>query len=173
MPRIKSNQNEAGEIKEVDQLDPIIALQDKIKALEEKDKENQEKLKMLYEIADKGRVFNYENNKKEKKPTLVNLSKYADGIIVGWRTVKDELLKHPTTGLTMGEVQEYEVLVLDNEDKTKKHTISGYPAFSSARYNERVEAQVTGRKEEWDGAITLDVVLPDGRKISLDAKYVN
>ena len=81
----------------------------KVEQLEKKDIENQAKLKMLTEVADKGRVFSYESNiKADKKPFKIKLSVFQNGIIVGWRTVKDELVKHPTTGLTVGEHQEYE-----------------------------------------------------------------
>src|SRR3990167_8077635 len=98
------------------------SLLDKVTELERKDNENQAKLKMLYDVADKGRVFNYENTKAEKQAFKVKLSIFGDGIIVGWRTVRDDLVKHPTTGLTVGENQEYELLLLDNEGKTKKVT---------------------------------------------------
>src|SRR5882724_4590766 len=55
----------------------------------------QEKLKMLTEVADKGRVFNYENAQPQKKAMMVKLSLFNGGLIVGWRTLKDELIKHP------------------------------------------------------------------------------
>lgn len=133
----------------------------------------QNKLKMLYEVADKGRVFNYENSTKEKKPFRVKLSKFADGIIVGWRTVKDELVKHPTTGLTVGENQEYELIILDNEGKQKKVTVASYLAFSNARYDTRIDAEIVSKSEGYDGEITFDVKLDDGRVIKLNAKFVN
>ena len=92
---------------------------------------------------------------------------------MGWRTVKDELVKHPTTGTTIGEGQEYELLILDQEDKTKKVNVSSYPAFSSARYDERVEVELVTRSEDYDGNIVYDVKLPDGRVIKLDARFIN
>ena len=131
------------------------------------------KLKMLYDVADKGRVFNYENSKSEKKPLKIRLSVFAGGIIVGWRTLKDELVKHPTTGMTVGENQEYELLVLDLEGNHQKITVSSYPAFSNARYNERVEAEIISKSEGYDGNITYDVVLADGRIIKIDSRFVN
>lgn len=133
----------------------------------------QDQLKMLYEVADKGRVFNYENSRSDKPASKVKLSLFGNGIIVGWRTVKDELIKHPTTGLTVGEEQVYELLILDKEGNTTKATLSGYPAFSNARYNDRIEAEVVSKKESLDGTWTFEVMLPDGRKISLDARFVN
>ncbi len=82
-------------------------------------------------------------------------------------------MKHPTTGVTVGEVQEYELLILDSESKTKTVNINGYPAFSTARYNERIDCEVIGRKESFEGVTTFDVKLPDGRIINLDPRFVN
>ena len=80
---------------------------------------------------------------------------------------------HPTTGRTVGENQEYEVLVLDKEGKTNKYTVNGYPQFSEARYAERIEAEVSGKKEDFDGKMTFTLSLPDGRTIDLDSRFVN
>lgn len=133
----------------------------------------QEMLKMLYETADKGRIYNYESQQNQtKKPLKVHLSKFQDGIIVGWRTVKDQGVYHPTTGKQIGEEQEYELL-LDKAGTIQPVVLNGYPAFSAARYTERLEAEVVGRKEDYDGKVTFDVKLPEGRTISLDARFVN
>lgn len=139
----------------------------------------QEKLKMLTEVADKGRVFNYENTQPQKKAMKVKLSIFNGGVIVGWRTLKDELIKHPTSGLTVGEKQEYELKILNQADEDNPNgfestvVVDGYKQFSDARYNERIDANVVGKKEDWNGNFTLEVVLPDGRKISLDSRFVN
>lgn len=145
----------------------------RIAELEKRDAENQAKLKMLYEVADKGRVFNYESSRAEKKPLRVKLSVYNGNIVIGWRTIKDELVKHPTTGRTVGENQEYELLLLSKEGVSSKVIVNGYPAFSAARYDSRIEAEVTGRKEDWNGEVTFDLSLPDGRTIPLNARFVN
>lgn len=134
----------------------------------------QEDLKMLHAVADQSRVFNYEAQRAgQKKPIRIKLSKYNDKLIVGWRVIKDELVKHPTTGLTVGEVQQYEVLLRDAEGNITKQTIDGYKQFSDVRYTERVECEVVGRKEDWEGKLTLDVKLPDGEIIPLDSRFVN
>jgi hypothetical protein len=131
------------------------------------------RLKLLYEVADKGRVFNYENQKAEKKPIKVKLSIYNNKIIIGWRTLRDELVKHPTTGKTVGEKQEYEIMLLDKEGNQITMIVDGYDSFSNARYGERIEAEVISRKEDWQGNTTFNISLPDGRKIELDSRFVN
>lgn len=153
-----------GEEQVIPQADSQVQeLQAKVKQLEE----------LIRSTADAGRLMNYDSSKGEKKPFRVKLSVWNGGLIVGWRTVKDELVKHPTTGRTVGESQQYEILVMDKEGKTTKALVDGYPAFSAARYDERVEAEVVGKKEEWDGKVTLDLSLPDGRTIPLDSRFVN
>lgn len=151
----------------------ISTLVAKIEALEKKDSENQEKLKMLYEVADKGRVFNYENKNAGKPSMRVRLSVHDGRIVIGWRTIKDILVKHPTTGLTVGEEQEYELLLLNKDDSVEKLKIDGYQRFSDIRYTERIDAEIVGKKEDFNGNLTFEVKLDDGRLISLDARFIN
>ena len=135
-----------------------------------------DQLKMLHSVADKGRVFNYENQQqkgKDKKAQKVKLSIFAGGYITGWRTIKDVLIKHPTTGLTAGEEQQYEVIVLLPDNTTKNVLINGYPQFSDARYTERVDCDVLSKSEEYSGAVTLTVLLPDGRELPVGIQFVN
>jgi len=133
----------------------------------------QEQLKMLYEVADKGRVFNYENTRAKSKPFKIKLGRFQNGIVIGWRTAKDQLIKHPTTGKTIGEKQEFELeLLMPNNDR-KKVLIDGYSTFSDARYNERIEVEVVNRKEDWKGNTKYEVKLPDGRSIEIDSRFAN
>ena len=145
----------------------------KVESLESKDAENQKQLKMLYEVADKGRIYNYENQRADKKPFKIHLSVLNGSVIVGWRTVKDEAIFHPQTGKQVGEVQEYELILL-NKDNTKSSVVlNGYSRFSDARYSERIEAEVVSKKEDYQGNFTFDVRLPDGRIISLESRFAN
>lgn len=132
-------------------------------------------LKMLTEVADKGRVLNYEtaNAAKGKKIMKAQLSIIGEGYLVGWRTMKDELIKHPTSGLVIGETQEYELLVLLKDDTIQKVTVNGYPAFSNSRYNERVEVEIIGKEEDFDGNVKFNVKLPDGRVTKLAGAFIN
>lgn len=134
----------------------------------------QKQLKMLYEVADKGRIYNYENQQqKEKKPIRVKLSIYKGQIITGWRTLKDELVKDSRTGATIGEIQQFELALLNEEGKTTNLILDGYIAFSNARYDKRIEVEVVGKKEDWDGTLIFNVRLPDNKVVSLDSRFVN
>jgi len=128
---------------------------------------------MLRHVADKGRLEKYEEQNRGKTPMKVRVSKYGGGYIVGWRTVKDNLIKNPTTGRTVGEEQEFEVLILKEDSKVEKRVINGYPAFSDARYNDRVEVTVSNKATDWEGRATYTVSLPDGRDYQLAEQYIN
>lgn len=138
-------------------------LREQIKSLE----------KLVYATADKGRVFNYENSQQTKNPIRIKLSLFRNGIIVGWRTLTDELVRHPTTGMIIGESQAYELLILTKDNKITKETVQSYPAFSNARYNVRTEGEVIAKKEDFEGNTTYDVKLQDNRVISLDSRFAN
>lgn len=128
---------------------------------------------MLEATADRSRLLKYQTRTRGKAPTRVRLSEYEGGYIVGWRTIKDKLVKHPTTGRVVGEEQEYELLVLMPDDSVKKINIDGYPALSDARYTNRVEVEVVSRSEDWEGNSTYKVSLPDGREYDLPAQFIN
>lgn len=151
----------------------VAALAAKIEALEKKDEANQKELKMLRDVADKGRILNYESKTAGKRSITVHLSTYDGKIVVGWRTLKDILIKNPTTGLTVGEEQEYELLLLNRDESVEKMTVKGYPRFSEIRYTERIEARVVGRKEDEQGNFIFNIQLPDDRVIDLDPRFIN
>jgi hypothetical protein len=133
----------------------------------------QNQLKMLTAVADKGRVFNYESSRAEKKPMKINLSTYNGKILVGWSTLKDKSIFHPTTGKQVGEEQEYELEFLNSEGSREKIIINGYPQFSNMRYDNRIECEVVGKKEDYNGKIDFSVVLPDGREITINSAFIN
>lgn len=133
----------------------------------------QNQLKMLTAVADKGRVFNYESQKTEKKPMRIKMSVYQNKIIVGWKTIKDRSIFHPTTGKQVGEEQEYEVELLGQDNVREKIVINGYSTFGNARYDNRIECEVVGKREDYNGKIDYDVVLPDGREISINSSFIN
>ena len=158
--------------REPSQID-VSALVEEVEALKKARIEDQEKLTMLETVADKGRMFNYRNQRATKKPMKINLATYENKVLVGWKTVKDILVKNPTTGLTVGEEQEFELLFLDKDDKITKELIRGYPRFSDIRYSERINAEIVGKTEDAEGKVTFDIVLPDGREIKMAEQFVN
>lgn len=137
-------------------------------------KKVQETLKMLTSVADKGRVYNYESqNNTEKKLKKVKLSKYNGGFVIAWEVQKDELVKHPITGATIGENQQIQVKILMPNGDIIAKDFSSYASFSNARYDERAECTVIGSSEDYNGKILWTLALPDGRNLTIDPRYVN
>ena len=134
----------------------------------------QKTLEMLKSVADKGRVYNYESAQKtDRKPKRVKLGKYDGGYIVAWETHKDELVKHPITGATIGENQQIQVKVLMPDGNILTKDFNSYVSFSNARYDERIEVEVVGVAEDYNGKITWTLALPDGRHITILPAFVN
>jgi hypothetical protein len=145
----------------------------KLEKLEKKSIEDSKTIEMLTAVADKGRVFNYESQRSEKKPSKVKLSIFNGKIIIGWKTIRDDLVKHPTTGATVGEKQEYELKLLSKDGIESIAVVDGYPAFSNARYSERIECEVVGKKEDYKGNIEFEIDIPSFGKKILDSRFVN
>ena len=96
----------------------------KVDELEKSSAAKDKKLEMLEAVADKGRVFNYQNKRATKKPMTIKLSVYEDKYMIGWRNAKDVIKYHPMTGAPVGEEQQMEILLLDKEGKTTKEMIN-------------------------------------------------
>lgn len=134
----------------------------------------QKTLEMLKNVADKGRVYNYESQQKtDKKLKKVKLSNYDGGYIIAWETQKDELVKHPVTGATVGENQQIQVKILMPDGDIVTRDFNSYVSFSNARYDERTEVLVAGTSEDYNGKILWTLELPDGRNLQIDPRYVN
>ena len=135
----------------------------------------QEQLVMLRDVADKGRVFSYESQKAAtgKKAKKIKLSVFDGKFVIGWATLKDNLIKSSSTGLVVSEEQQYEILLLAPDDSISKAKIDSYSRFTDVRYGERVEVDVLGQTEDYDGRITFTVKLPDGREIKLGSQFLN
>lgn len=154
---------------------PVETNEDK-KRIEELERANQEmmkKIEILYAVADKGRVFNYENRNQEKKQKEFKLSTQDGKIMIGWRTAKDEEIFDPRTSTKVGETQIMEILWLDKEGNKSTETVNGYGNFTKIKYANRIVCREVKWSEDFAGNIVYDVSLPDGRIISLDSRFVN
>ena len=152
-----------------------VVADDTIKISKDEWNKVQEQLAMLQDVADKGRVFNYESRKAAlgKKSKRIKLSVFDGKFVIGWATLKDNLIKSPSTGLVVSEEQQYEVVLLGPDDSISKVKIDSYSRFTDIRYTERVEVDVVSQSEDYDGKITFNVKLPDGREIKLGSQFLN
>ena len=134
----------------------------------------QKTLEMLKNVADKGRVYNYESQQKtDKKLKRVKLSSHDGGLIVAWETQKDELVKHPVTGATVGENQQIQVKILMPNGDINKKDFNSYVSFSNARYDSRVECEVIGTSTDYNNKVSFTLALPDGRTLQIPDYFVN
>ena len=136
----------------------------------------QEQLKMLTEVADKGRILSYQTkNANNKKPVTVKVSIYDDKYIIGWKTLKFELGRNPQTGKAIwgGETAEYEVKLMDKEGAESTEILRGYSAFSDAKYDNRIECAILSKKETAEGELLFEVALPNNKTVLLESKFLN
>jgi len=146
------------------------ALEKLLKTVEEGEKERQQlktDIEMLKTIADKSRLSWYEEGKKTIGPAVYKLSTFDGKVIVGWRTVKDVVEKHPLTGVRM-EDQQYEIIL---EDGTKQ-LIKGYNKFADTQYGNQIRAQEI-EKTIKEGKVTLKLKAENGREYLIDSVFVN
>lgn len=153
---------------------PEDALLKRLAELERRDAENQKKLQMLEAVADKGRVFSWESRQnKQGHGQKVRISVIDGNFLVGWRTVRDELVNDPRTGRTIGELQQYELKLLSSDGTETTREVNGYLNFSNLRYERQVECPILSRSESYDGSTTFRIGLPDGREVSLASNFIN
>jgi len=142
------------------------ALEKIVDQLEENKKtiEQQRKdIDVLKAVADKSRLYWLEEKTKKIGPRTYKLSTYEGKVIVGWRTIKDEV--DAKRGI---ENQEYEIILEDN----KKVAIKGYVEFNSIQYGHQiigteVEKIINGDKT------TLKLRTDEGKEFLIDVQFVN
>lgn len=122
---------------------------------------------ILMAAADKKALANYYMRHQADIPKIVKLRMIDGKLILGWRTVKDEVYKDPITQ-RWREEQIVEVLF---EDGTKKQ----YPLVEFNRLYTHIEAKRIGViQNEQTGDLAFRVVrLDNGQELTIGAKYVN
>ena len=133
--------------------------------------------KMLTEVADKGRLMDYEMKQtaNEKKPFKVKLPIYGGGYIVDHQSltpIESQLIYGQLHSNPIGERQEYKVTILMPDNSLTTHNFATYGQFGSARYEKREEVVVIGRREI-GGKLSYIVALPDGRETEVPDYAIN
>ncbi len=136
-------------------LDQILAKQ------ESQDKE----IEMLREVADKSRLYWWEE--KNKKPTtkVVRLTVIEGKIVVGWKTIIDEVFQD-----TNGIFHEKQVIEIYFEDGTKKSL--NYIDFT--RLTNKIEVELIKRmKDEEQGTESVTVKTKEGKEYTIGIEFIN
>ena len=121
---------------------------------------------MLLQVADKKSLATFYARNKHKLPTEVNLRMLHGKIIIGWRSIVDEVYLDPQTKKWV-ENQEVEVLFEDN-------TVAKMPLMSFYRDYQQVLCRKTGEKTDAQGNIALMLTrLDNGKEYVVGTPYVN
>lgn len=130
-----------------------------------------ETIKMLTEVADKGRILHYNSTQgKKQEGTEVKLSTIMhegkQKVVVAWRTTENEVFQDPLT-MVWKEKQTIEFILEDN-------TIVSLPFLGLADKLTKIKATVVGRTiNDSDGGTTLKVEAENGKTYLIDVQFVN
>lgn len=153
--------------------DIVRSLKSEVEALkkesEEKEKKNAEEIKMLKEVADKGRMFKYEvdNAKGGQIIREAKIGMWEDEPIVAWQMISDDV------GFREGRMvvnQRVRIFAMpEGSDKPKPIDLD-YLVWAQ---NTRTQiGQVISTSNDSTGNYWT-VEMKDGRKLTLDIKFIN
>lgn len=121
--------------------------------------------KLLKEVADKdkiARIMTLRSGGKLIK--TVNLSTISNKVVIGWSKVKDDVYFDE-----QGRLHEDQRLSVIYEGGEKVEM--DYRQFS--RVKSPIKAEILSETKDNDGNTNLKVLLPDGKEINIDIKFVN
>jgi len=158
----------------MDVAEQVAKLTALVESMAERDKEKDEKIAMLISIADESRKDKFDSKKKKTIIPRVFLAKLNGKVVVGSRTIIDEVYKDLSD---KGAWVEKQIHCYTLEDGT---TID-LPLPQYTRIRERVEADVVkisavpGKESENGDSFYRYTVklLEDGRELELDHQYIN
>lgn len=140
---------------------PRATLEKLLDRVEKLEKDNE----ILKEVQDKSKLQRVSELRAAGKLVKnVNLNVLMGKIIVGWRKVKDDVYLDE-----QNRIHEEQVIEVIFEDKSKKEL--DYRSFS--RLNSKLKGEVIAEKKDRDGNTNFTVLLPDGKEIDIDIKFVN
>ncbi len=126
----------------------------------------QKDIELLKSVADKKALAAYYSRNRQALPTIVNLREMDGKIVVGWKTIKDEVYKDTATNRWI-EIQTVQVLF---EDGTAKEV----PFTDFNRLYTLIPCARKGVITNDDGQIALRLVRQDsGKEYTVGAQYVN
>jgi len=142
--------------------DSLAELKKEIESLKE---QNQSLSDLLLQVADKKQLAIYYQKHQQKVPPTVKLRTIKGKVIIGWRTVKDEVYQDPATRRWVEE-QIVEVMFEDGSSKQ-------YPLLDYVRLYQHINAQVISTVTDSDGRIAFKVKADNGKEYVISAEFVN
>lgn len=121
--------------------------------------------KLLKSVADKGRMARVEALRAQGKLVKsVRIGKMGELFVIGWKLVKDDVHFD-----NEGKLVEEQTIRVFFEDKTS----NDMNVRNFANSMDRIEGEVTSEGKDRDGNITLVVLLPDGKELSINQNFIN
>ena len=138
-------------------------LKKEIDALKE---QNQSLNELLLQVADKKQLAIYYQRHQAKVPPIVKLRTIEGKVIVGWRTVKDDVYQDSQT---MRWVEKQIIEIIFEDGKTQQLALMDY-----VRLYRHIEAKVMSTLTNTaDGKIAFKVQAENGKEYTVGAEYVN
>ena len=137
-------------------------------AIDEEKKSRQELSEQVNYIADKGRLFNWEDklNKANEKVLMYFLREYNGKVVTGWSALKTNMVYKNEQKQWI----ENQLTDLFFADGTKEENV---PLRLWENERKRVEAMYDGETLTKDGGRILKLVTKDGTHYEIDVKFVN
>ena len=123
----------------------------------------EQQIKMLTEISDKSRKFNWDQKNQDFSKEIVRLSWYKNQMVVAWRTVKDEVFQDGR-----GVWHENQIMEIILADNTRLEV--NYLDF--VKFISKKEASVISRYTTPEGKAVMRVDV-DGKQVDIDETFVN
>lgn len=140
---------------------PKDTLQKMMDRLEKLEKDNE----LLKEVSDKEKLRKIEELRNGGKLVKnVNLNTLNNKIIIGWSKIKDDVYFDE-----QGRLHEEQIIAVVFQDGSK--TDLDYRSFS--RLSTKLKGEVISESKDRDGNSNMKVLLPDGREIDIDIKFIN
>lgn len=141
---------------------------ERLDALEKGKLEDAEKIRMLETVADAGRVAAFESGKPKKLVRIARLNTFDGKLIVGWRTVKDEVLYIDNKVVAN---QVIKLFLLDDKDE-KSEIDQDYLTF--VRKSKSVEGEIIKKADDEENGTTIYTLrLANGRQVEVDVRFIN
>jgi hypothetical protein len=146
--------------------DPMQEIVELRKQINELQKNNESLSDLLLQVADKKQLAIYYQKHQQKIPPVVKLRVIDGKVIIGWRTLKDEVYQDPVS-MRWYEKQIIEVVFEDGT--TKQYALMDY-----VRLYQHIEAKVVSTlTNSEDGKISFKVQTDDGREYVIGAEFIN
>jgi len=151
------------------EVEKVLTVEEKIEALQKIVENQNSTIAMLTEVADRGRVDNFNKNNKKAIETIVNVSTLNGLVVVAWRSILDEVYKD-----SLGVWHEKQVVEVTTEDE-KTQTMD-YVDFSRnikkvpATVVMRGKTKISDEPEIYSEEFRVSV---EGKEYTLDGAFIN